>query len=355
MSAYSDLYRRIQSAEALPAFSPETLAEHFGLPQDCFAASQDDPDLVLCTRRHADRSAEGYLLKGTFFFRRTRRIVRAYPKILYGRQRQPGMPFAVQAEVELLSCLASGGILFEEKLDGVNIRVYAREGSIRFATRQRHDGSNPLGLQPWGEIARRVLQARYPGALALAHEGCVPVFELLSPEFAGAIRYSEEDAVLIDVIRSDHRFADRAEKEELAARHGLRAARVVSRVDGAQPAHEFHKALRGLEHYAHELGIEGMVAKASRALADGGRGDQVFLKVKTEELRRLHRSVNLPDRILRATIGKVADGLGTPDLADVAAVVDLVAEDLEEDAETRVGPELRERIDHLYRAWLDRD
>jgi hypothetical protein len=129
----------------------------------------------------------------------------------------------------------------------------------------------------------------------------------------------------------------------------LSVARVLSRIEGAQPLPQFHKALRALEHYAHTLGIEGMVGKACRPTRDGVCGDQVFLKVKTEELRRLHRGTGLPDRVLRAALDRVTDGLSAADLADTTTIVDLVAEDLEEEGETRVGPELRKRIEELHR------
>lgn len=332
MSNYSNLYKRIQEAENLPRFTPHILSNHFRIPSNCFIEMDDNPNVILAYKRHKDRSAEGFLLKGTFFFKNDKRIVRGYPKILYGRTHQESIPFARQAETELLSCLKTNPIKFEEKVDGINIRVYKRNSKYYFATRKRYDGSPRIGNIQWGKIAKRILDSKYPKAYDLVKAGFMPVFEITSPLFDHLVIKSEtEDAFLVDVVDENHMFVDREVREEMADFGGFKLPRIIKTVEGPISDKAFRKLYKSLEYYAESLGIEGMVSKSRRTYEDGAKGDQVFLKIVTNDVRKAHRGYVLPKRCVDATVLKVIESMNKEELQDLGYVVEFVEEELAEE------------------------
>lgn len=297
-----------------------SLAGALDIPESCFRQTEGP---ILAYRRYLEQPI-GYLLRGTLFFPGL--VVRGYPKITYGAVHEFHKPFAKAAERMLLSCLKDGRILFEEKIDGINVRMYRYRDRFYFATRMVWDGSNRKGELQWGEMARQIVERKYPGAYHLVKAGYVPVFEMTSPQFTHLSLPAEEDELfLIDVLR-DHKFVHREKKERLAAEHGLRVPRVVSTIEGAMTPKQFHKEVRALEHYAEQLGLEGVVAKGFK-----GDSDQVFLKVKVAEVRAEHWGASIPKRFILEAIRRVRAEAGQETFLDGPKALRLILEELSGD------------------------
>jgi hypothetical protein len=233
-------------------------------------------------------------------------------------------------------------ILFEQKVDGVNIRLYTWNQEIYCATRYRFDGSPSGGLGlPYGDLARRVAECRYPGALDAAREGWTPVFELTSPALENPhFDYPEDDLTLIDVMTADHRFLPRREKEEFAARYGLNVVPLFPKetLRGAMTPEAFEKRCRSLEYLASQRGIEGFVAKAYQD------GEPVYLKLKAPEVRRLHQGAGLDDTFLNRLVAPIVQDADDAERANVDWLCALAEAEIEEDHDLAVGDDLRARL-----------
>lgn len=331
---YFDFYKKLRALDASERFDIPALAGVLGVPERCFTQAEGP---ILAYRRYWEKPI-GYLLRGTLFF--LGQIVRGYPKITYGTVYESHKPFAKTAERMLLSCLKDGRILFEAKIDGINIRMYRYRGQFHFATRMVWDGSNRKGELQWGEIAREITDRNYPGAYRLVEAGYVPIFEMTSPRFTHLSIYSEaDDLTLIDILR-DHKFVPREERERLAAEYGLRVPRVISTLEGSMTPKRFHKEVRTLEHYAKQLSLEGVVAKGFK-----GDSDQVFLKVKVAEVRAEHWGASIPKRFILEAISRVQAEADEETFLDESKALPLILEELSDDF---VVPD-REKVARYYR------
>ncbi len=295
---YGDFYNKLLAADQ-GEFTPRRLSRIFEVPEQCFVHYDNKENILFVPSFLPDYAIETSLLKGTFFIT-PRKIIRGYPKIFMSTD-YSSMSAAAKTERELLSTLKNGEIIFEEKIDGVNIRLFENEGEFFFATRKRIDGiPRDAREKRWGEIAKRIISTKYSGALTLASEGIIPVLEIVSPEFDHLYIQSEkEDAYLIDVIRKDYQFTDRTEKEKIAEKYGLQIPRLISKINQSQDITSFNRQLRGLEHYSETLRLEGVVGKSIVYDTTGKRtSDQIFLKVKIQEVREIHKSIGVQRRII---------------------------------------------------------
>ena len=334
-----------RAAASLPGFRIDRLAEFFGLPSNCFTTVDAGKGIILAYRRSYG-SAVGYLLRGTFFFDEGHSIIRGYPKITYGSQYQGMVPFAVSAERELLSCLKRNRIIFEEKIDGINIRMYQWRNNFYFATRMVCDGSNIKGDIQWCDVAKRIIGTRYPGAYDLVNDGYIPVFEIVSPLFTHlTLKAAEEDAYLIDVMK-DFTFLTRERKEEVAAAYHLKIPRIVSEIHSSMSPEQFRKKVSELEYYAETLGLEGVVARSYKVEPGEEPGDQVYLKVKVGDVRKIHWGGTIPKRFIVEAIRGVRMDLSQEEFLDRDLALGLIREELSQDVV--IGAEVDEKVVRLY-------
>ena len=309
---------------SVPTWTRDALAEFFGVGIGSF--SQDGP--VITYHQSGSHAPVSYVLKGTIFFADSRRIVRGYPRILPVSGYTPDR-FAATQERLLFRTLRDGEVIVEKKEDGVNIRLYQREGKrgeYLFATRDVYDGSNPLvaaGIEnvrglgiDYGSSARRLIDTLYPNAYKLADLGYVPCFEMTLPEIETVIPADQPDMILVDVIDPDFVFVDRLEKERIAEDYRLKLVDLHGRLTGGSEAGDVYKRLRSLEHLATRDGIEGFVVKGR---FEGS--DQLFLKVKPAVVRDAHRLFSLADlQAVWAALNEDfdADALADPEFAEEA-------------------------------------
>lgn len=268
-------------------FSPDSLAEFFGIPSRHFSQEGGAGAIVF----HQAGSIEpiSYVLRGTIFWPDDKQIVRGYPRIPpisdYTLER-----FAITEERNVLAAAQEGDAVVERKEDGVTIRVYHHGGYFYCATNDVYDGGNPLvgaGIEnvrslgiDYGSQASRILESQYRRAADLAAFGYTAVFEMLVPELETAIPAHRPDLVLIDVIDPDFTFADRLEKERIADDYGLKAVQTEGRMHESTAEGAFFKRLRGMEHEAARNGSAGFVVKGRV-----GESDQAFLKVQPANVR----------------------------------------------------------------------
>ncbi|MBN1352433.1 hypothetical protein JXJ21_23750 [candidate division KSB1 bacterium] len=321
---YLDFYEIFQGVNRVEPWSIDSLATYFNMPAKCFA--EVAPGVILVIQKWAEQPI-GYLMRGSIFFVNERIAVRGMPKIMYGRVYQEGTPAAVVAEQELLSCLKHDSIIFEEKLDGVNIRMYCVREKTYFATRMKYDGYSEKGDFIFGNMARDIVKKKYPGAYELAASGDVPIFEMLSPRFDYlTIKAKQDDLFLIDVLRQN-KFLQREEKEELAQQYHLKVPRIISKINRDLSSKQFLKEVKRLEHYAHQLGIEGVVAKAF-----AGESDQVFLKVKTQDVRTEHwGTMGIPRRFIVEAIRNLRAESTRDEFVNRELALDKIVEELADD------------------------
>jgi len=313
---YLDIAQKLRGCACdLPSFTREGLGDFFGVP--AYAFSQDGAAITY--HQSGSHAAVSYVLKGTVFFADTGQIVRGYPRILPTSDYTPER-FAAAQERVLFRALRDGEVIVEKKEDGVNIRLYMHDGRPGFATRDVHNGSNPLvsaGIEnvrglgiDYGAQARLLMDKLHPRAYALAEIGYVPCFEMLLPEVDTVIPADQPALVLIDVIDPDFQFVDRLEKERIAEDYGLRVVELQGRMAGGSEAGDVYKRLRALEHLAARDGIEGYVVKGR---FEGS--DQVFVKVKPAGVRDAHRVFTMSD--LRAVWEAVQADWSPADLGDL--------------------------------------
>lgn len=293
---------RACAAPTGPKFTQDELAQFFGVS----AASFSQEGSALTYHQSGSHAAISYVLKGTVFFADTRQVVRGFPRILPASDYTTDR-FAATQERVFFRALRDGEVIVEKKEDGVNIRLYKREGKgLRggqglaapspyfFATRDVYDGSNPLvaaGIEnvralgiDYGAQARQLMDKLYPRAYRLADLGYTLCFEMLLPEMETVIPADQPDLTLIDVIDPDFVFVDRLEKERIAEDYRLNLVPLQGRMQGGSEAGDVYKRLRALEYIAAREGFEGYVAKARFA-----GSDQLFIKIKPAAVREAHR------------------------------------------------------------------
>jgi hypothetical protein len=316
---YLDIADKLRAcARALPAFTREALAAFFGVGIGSF--SQDGPAITY--HQSGSHAPVSYVLKGTVFLADTRQIVRGYPRILPASDYTTDR-FAATQERVLFRALRDGEVIVEKKEDGVNIRLYKhgdkRDARYLFATRDVHDGGNPLvaaGIEnvrglgiDYGGQAKKLIDRLYPHAYKLADLGYVPCFEMTLPEVETVVPADRPDMILIDVIDPDFVFVDRLEKERIAEDYRLRLVELQGRLVGGGEAGDVYKRLRSLEHLAARDGWEGFVVKGR---FEGS--DQLFLKVKPAGVRDAHRVFAAAD--LKAVWEALGEDFTAGDLAD---------------------------------------
>jgi hypothetical protein len=312
---YLEIAEKLRAcARSLPAFAVDSLAEFFGVGKGSFSAAGP----ALTYHQAGSHAPISYVLKGTVFFADTRQIVRGYPRIMMASDYTTDR-FAATQERVLFRALRDGEVITERKEDGVNIRLYKRDRDYLFATRDVHDGGNPLvaaGIEnirglgiDYATQARSLIDKLYPRAYRLADLGYVPVFEMLLPELDMTVPADCADMVLIDVIDPDFVFVDRLEKERIAEDYGLRLVALQGRLVGGSESGDVYKRLRALEHLAARDGFEGYVVKGRFE-----HSDQLFLKVKPAAIRDAHRVFSPAD--LKAVYEAVREDFGPEYLAD---------------------------------------
>lgn len=321
---YLDFHTIFQDIDKIDRWSIQSLSQHFQIPPNYFA--EVDPGVLLIVHKWAEQPI-GYLLRGSIFFVNARVAVRGMPKIMYGSIYQETIPAAIEAEKELLSCLKTNPILFEEKLDGVNIRMYRANSHYYFATRMKYDGLSDKGSFRFGDMAKEIIDKNYPAAYALVDDGYVPIFELLSPRFDYlSIPALKDDIVILDILK-DNKFLHRAEKEALAARYELKTCQIISTIDRQMTHKRFLKEIKKLEYHCHQLGIEGVVAKAFI-----NNSDQVFLKIKTQDIRSEHWGTSgIPKRFIVEIVRNLKAELSLNEFVDQSYTLPKLIEELSDD------------------------
>lgn len=345
---YLNFNQIFQGVYSVEKWTVDSLAKYFGMPSKCFA--EVAPGVILVIQKWAEQ-AIGYLMRGSIFFVNARVAVRGMPKIMYGRIYQEGTPAAVVAERELLSCLKNDSILFEEKLDGVNIRMYRVKSSYYFATRMKYDGFSDKSNFPFGKMAKAMVDEKYPGAYELVDAGFVLIFELLSPKFDHlTIRASEDDLVLIDLMQQN-KFLRRKVKAELAEQFHLKVPRIISTIDRSMTPKQFLKEIKSLEYYCHQLGIEGVVAKSFK-----DDSDQAFLKIKTQDVRSEHwGTMGIPKRFITEVIRQFRTEFSKAEFANREFTLNKIIEELRDDfilTEKNI-PKIEKYYDEEYRKVND--
>ena len=339
MIMYLDFYKTFQGVFTIEDWSVESLSQYFQMPARCFA--EVAPGVILAIQKWAEQ-AIGYLMRGSIFFVKERTAIRGMPKIMYGRIYQAGTPAAVVAEREILSCLKNDTILFEEKLDGVNIRMYRVKDSYYFASRMKYDGYSEKGDFIFGEMARTIIDKKYPQAYDLVDAGYTPIFEMLSPKFDYlTLKANEDEMILIDVMQQN-KFLRREEKQRLAEQYHLKLPRIISTINRSMSPKQFLKEITSLEYYCHQLGIEGVVAKAFK-----DDSDQVFLKVKTQDVRTEHwGTMSIPKRFISEVIRQFKAEFSREEFVDREFTLNKIIEELSDDF--LIGEQNIPKIEQYY-------
>jgi ATP-dependent RNA circularization protein (DNA/RNA ligase family) len=336
---YSGFYKLFQRVAQIENWTISELSAHFQLPSECFR--ETSPGIITVLRK-STQLPHSYLLPGSFFFVKEHVAVRGMPKILFGQVYQPPNAVTCRAEQELRACLSENPIILEEKINGVNIRMYRVGEQYYFATRRKFNGTRQLGEYVFSEIARECVEKKYPGACALVDAGFQPVFELISPMF-GFLSTTPRatDLILIDVLEN-HRFVGREKKATLAEQYQLKIPNVIATIEQPLTDRQFLKEIKRLEYLCHELKIEGLVAKG--CLPDS---DQVFLKIKAQEIQTEHwGTTEIPKRFILEVIHGLKNELEPAEFLDRNFALGLILDELSDDFV--IIPENQEKVEQYY-------
>jgi len=346
---YLDFYQIFQQVNRLPEWTVDSLSHYFQVPSSHF--KEVAPGIILAEPARTGRAVD-FLIQGAIFFQKGRIAVRGMPAIFYGSAYQKSLPVAFTAEQELLDCLDQEPLIFEQKYDGLNIRLYQVAARYYFATRFQYNAyKEKSDLNP-GELTQKIVEQKYPEAYALADSGYVPVFELLSPAFADFTQPTKsEDLILIDILK-DNKFVKRAEKEALARKYQLRLPPIIATLEQPVTSRQFLKRMKSLEYQCHQLGIEGVVGKTFQ-----GDSDQVFIKIKAQNIRTDHLGTpEIPKRFILEAVEYIRLELTRTEFVDrqygLGKIIDTLSDDF------IITPENRQKIEQYYeekRTVVDRE
>jgi hypothetical protein len=144
----------------------------------------------------------------------------------------------------------------------------------------------------------------------------------------------------------DSTFLTRERKEEIAATYHLKVPRIVSEIRASMSPEQFRKKVSELEHYAETLGLEGVVARSYKVETGEEPGDQVYLKVKVGDVRKIHWGGTIPKRFILEAIRGVQADLSAEEFLNRDLVLDLVREELSQDIV--LGAESDEKVVRVY-------
>lgn len=338
---YSDFYKLFQRVSQIENWTISELSAHFQVPPEFLR--EISPGLITVVRK-SDQILHSYLLPGSFFFVPERVAVRGMPKILFGETYQPPNAITCQAEQELRACLSEQPVILEEKINGVNMRMFRVGDDYFFATRRKIDSSSILVDSSSSQIARKLVETQYPGARALADAGFHLVFELVAPVFDFLSTPSRTtDLILLDLLEN-HRFVSRAQKERLAEQHQLKISPIIATLERPLTDRQFLKEIKRLEYLCHARKIEGLVAKGFQP-----NSDQIFLKIKAQEIQTEHRgTAEIPKRFILEVIRGLKHELEPAEFLDRPFALDLILDELSD--EFVVNPENREKVEAYYEA-----
>lgn len=321
---YSDFYKLFQGVYQIDDWTISELSAHFQLPAEYFTEAA--PGIITIDQK-SNKLPHSYNLPGSIFFVTERVAVRGMPKILFGSIYQPEDTVGSLAEPELRSGLAHQPVIFEEKINGVNIRLFKVGGNYFFASRHQYNGLRGLGEHDIGQIAREVVEKHYPGAFALVDAGFHPVFELLAPEFDFlSVPPRTTDLILIDLMEN-HRFVAREQKAALAEQYQLKIPKLVSTLEKPLTERQFLKQIKRLEYLCHQLKIEGVVAKSHQP-----DSDQVFLKIKAQSIQTEHWGTPaIPKRFILEVIRGLKSELPPEKFLDAEFALRLIKDELSDE------------------------
>lgn len=293
---YLEFNKIFQGVNQIENWTLTSLSQYFQLPCETFTEVM--PGVIFATQKIISH-ATGFLLPGAIFETKLRQAQRNLPPMLYGSVYQAQVtPLAEQAEHEIRACLESGPVIFEEKLPGICVRFF-RLGDVHYLATRRH-------VTPFGElrpipplkIAKRFIQQQCPRTIELVDAGYGLIFELISPGFKHLLFPSPTEALVLVDILEQNKFLNHQQKERLASKYHLELPRVITTQVQTLSAQQFLKKVKSLEYQCHQLGIEGVVAKASR-----DDSDQVFLKIKSQSVRCDHLgTAEIPKRFIQEAI-----------------------------------------------------
>ncbi len=300
---YLDFYKIFEKIKRVQDWSVQSLGGSLQIAQNNFF--EITPKIFTMLPVNLENQYD-YLLAGTIFFMAERVAIRATPKIFFPYISTRHNLFASQAEQEMRTCLEHESVIFEEKIDGINLRFFCM-GERYFFLPRFNAGlkKNPTDFN-FEHAARKILEKNYPKAFELINSGYIFIFELVSPAFDFlSIPSQKTDLILIDVLK-DNKFLSRPEREEIATTTGLSLPRVLKILDQPLNDRQFLKEIKSLEYMAHQLGIEGLVAKGQNS-----EGEPVFLKIKAQGYRVEHIGTSeIPRRIINEVIQSLKIELG---------------------------------------------
>lgn len=258
-----------KTEQELTTFSPETLSDFFSSdPGNIIEVGKDA--YLFFERKNNPRKSR---LHGTIFLADLKRVIRGFPKMEYVPSDSMSKSESVLTTER--SICNNPPISFEEKINGINFRVFLHNREFRFATRQTYDG---VYGENWASYARRIT-APSPGLFDLVKEGYVPVIEVTSPDFKDLTgERRNEGFYLIELIR-DHRFVPITDRQRLAKERGLKTPRLMKVVDSQITPEELESICIRLNQRCLEAGIEGVVVKSDEG------SDISFLKSKPKKER----------------------------------------------------------------------
>lgn len=336
---FLDFYKNFQKINKVQDWSIQSLGDALQVSQKNFF--EITPQILTILPVHLANQHD-YLLAGTIFFVAERIAIRGTPKICYPFACTHHNMYASQVEQELRSCLEHTPTIFEEKINGINLRFFCIGKQYYFLTRFQAGLKKKPADFNFEQTARRILEKNYPKAFDLVHSSAVLIFELLSPVFDFlSIPSRIEDLVLIDVIRN-HKFLSRLEREEIAATTGLSLPRVLKTLDQPLSDRQFLKEIKSLEYMAHQLGIEGMIAKSQSS-----EGEQVFLKIKAQGYRVEHIGTSeIPRRIINEVLHSLKIEMGWENFVNQELIRPMLLNELSSDY--ILTSDNRQKIEQYY-------
>ncbi|MAH07987.1 hypothetical protein CMI38_07100 [Candidatus Pacearchaeota archaeon] len=200
-------------------------------------------------------SAEKSLLHGSIFLTNDHKVIRGYPKIGYiGIYDED--PRSLNTEIAISQ---NPKVYFEEKKNGVNIRVFKHKGDYRFATRYHYDENQETN---WASLTREIIGDNN-GVYNLVDNGYIPILEVTHPSFKEFTGVTESPGIyLIDLIE-DHKFVTTDKKREISEIYGVNVPELLKTLDGEITIDDLREESIKLNEHCKKTGLEGVVIKSS--------------------------------------------------------------------------------------------
>ncbi|MCK5740459.1 hypothetical protein KAH55_14815, partial [bacterium] len=307
---YQNFAKKFDGLNELAEWTVHSLSVYFAVPAKCFVQSPTN-DILFVRQRYLSHP-DTYLLQGTLFFLKERRVVRNLPRLCFGRIYQPQHPVAVQFEDEILSALEHTAFDLEENVPGITVRIIHADNQFYWATDWLWGTGSGLHYQALPNQIHELLEKHAPGAFDLARDGYVPVLKVTAKKFSFLTPPPLQNSALLTDVIHENRFLPGSEKKRLAAKFQLKTPAVIARWEKSFSTRNFRKEIKRLEYICYKQSVAGLVARGTTP-----ETAELFLKIDAQNAATPHLGrPEIPKHQIQQIVNRLAAEMNPADFID---------------------------------------